>query len=328
MPSQGFIRYLLLAALLLGAGPAALAATDDDEEEPEAWDARWMIALSTEVDQQSNRNIEADAGYAWTPTTSVRVAANSVAYSEVPGNGFHAQGVELGAQHDFKRWSLSGAIARWQDSDVVTVEEGKLGADLRLKPWIFGVSAMLRRSGFDATKDNTTVTLPDGTQLAVKATSSCKMNNEGYGVHGAYAGDIWGGHAELRSFQYKNASCSFGTATGLDALTHPTRAEFVQLEAALVTELKTVGVRRIGRDNALLANALEVGASWKHQDFVVRLDFERQKDYFSGNSSDTLFATGTADMGHGSGVDLVVGLTRGSTVVQGAFVGFAVRAHF
>jgi hypothetical protein len=328
MPSQGFVRYPLLAALLLCASQPVLAATDDEEEEPEPWDARWSVALSTEVDQQSNRSIEGAAGYAWTPTTSVRVAGNTVAYSEVPGKGFHAQGVELGAQHDFRLWSLSGAIARWQGSDIVTVEEGKLGADLRLKPWTFGIGATLRRSGFDATKDNTIVTLVDGTKLAVQATSSCKMNNEGFGVHGAYAGDIWGGHAEFRGWRYKDASCTFGKVTGLDALRHPTRDEFVQLELPLVTALETVGVRRIGRDNALLANALDVGASWKHQDFVVRLDFERQNDYFSGRSSNTLFTTGTADMGHNSGVDLVIGLTRGATVVQGAFVGFAVRAHF
>ncbi len=329
MPNAGFVRLPLLAVLLLAVCQPAWAAADEDEEEPEQpWDARWALSGATIVDQQSNRVLEAEGSYAWTPATSVRLAGNSIAYSEVPGNGFHAQGVELGAQHDFKRWSLAGAIARWQDSDIVTVEEGKLAADLRLKPWTFGASAMLRRSGFEPTNVNGNITLDGGTVLAVQAISSCKMNNEGFGAHGAWDGAIWGAHAEVHTYQYKTASCTFGTVTGLDLLKHPTRTEFVQLEAPLVAQLETVGVRRIGRDNALLKNEIAGGASWKHEDFIVRLDVERQTDYFSGSSSDTFSATGTADMGHGSGVDLVIGLTRGGTVVQGAFVGFAVRAHF
>ena len=329
MPSSDRLRYPLLAALLLGASLQAMAAPEDDEDEPqEPFDARWSLAGSTVVDQQSNRSIAGEVGYAWTPATSVRFAGNSVAYSEVPGNGFHAQGVELGAQHDFKRWSLSGAIARWQDSDIVTVEEARLGASVRLARWSLGLDGSLRRAGFDSTAVNTTVTLTDGTQLPVQATSSCKMNNEGVGLHGGWAGDVWGAHADAHVYGYKTPKCSFGTVTGLDVLEHPTRLEFAQLEAPLVSQLAVVGVRPIGRENALLANDVVGGASWRHEDFVVRLDVEHQRDYFSGNSSESLFATGTADMGHGSGVDLVIGLTRGSTVVQGAFVGFAVRAHF
>jgi len=328
MPSAGILRHPLLALLLLAACQPALAAADDEEEEPEPWDARWSLAVATEVDQQSNRSIAGEAGYAWTPKTSVRVAGNTIAYSEVPGNGFRAQGVEFGAQHDFTRWSLSGTVARWQDSDIVTVEEGRLGGDLRLAQWSFGLGAMLRRSGFDATKVNKNVTLDNGTALAVNATSSCKMNNDGFGAHSAWSGAVWGAHAEFRGYQYKDASCTFGKVSGLDLLRHPSRLEFVQLEAPLVVQLETVGLRRIGRDNVLLANAFDGGASWKHEDFVVRLDFERQSEYFSGKSSSTVFATGTADMGHGSGVDLVLGMTRGGGVLQGAFVGFAVRAHF
>jgi hypothetical protein len=328
MPTLGLARYSLLAALLIAAGQPVLAATDDDEEEQEPWDARWAVAIVAEVDQQSNRGIAGEVGYAWTPSTSVRLAGNSIAYSEVPGNGFRAQGVELGASHDFKRFALSGAVARWQDSDFLTAEELKLGADLRQKPWFAGLSAMLRRSGFDVVNVNSSITLLDGTLLPVQAPASCKMLNDGIGVHGGYAGDVWGLHGDVRGYQYRTPTCSFGKVVGLEVLDHPTKNEFVQLLAPLVTQLSTVGVRRIGSDNVLLSSALDGGASWKHEDFIVRLDYARQREYLGGMTSNTVFATGTADMGHNSGVDLVIGLTRGRTVSSGGFVGFAVRAHF
>ena len=333
MPTIGSARYPLLAALLCCLCLPALAATapagDDEEDEDSApINARWAVSVDTEVDQQSNRNVGGEVGYAWTQNTSVHFAGNSVAYSEVPGNGFHAQGIELGAKHDFKRWSLDGTLARWQDSDIVTVEELRLDAELPVKPWTLGLGLMARRSGFDAVNVNTTVTLGDGTQLPVLAVSSCTMNNEGFSVRAAYAGDVWGGHVGLKGYEYKSAKCSFGGVTGLNALERPSKDEFVQLEAPLVAQLEVVGVRRIGRDDALLASQLEAGASWRREDFVVKLDLTRQKDYLSGLQSNTLAATGTADMGHGTGVDLVLGMTRGGGVVSGGFVGFAVRARF
>ena len=321
-------RYPLFLAFLVLACQPAFAAGDDDEEEQEPWNARWELAGSVEVDQQSNRGIDAEVGYAVTPTTSVRFAGNSTAFSPTLSNGFHSNGVEFGAAHDFKHFSLSGAISRWQDSDIVTATEGKLGLDLRTKPWSMGITGMYRRSSFEPLSVNTTVTLDDGTLLPVAAVSTCKLNNTGFGAHGDYSGRIWSGRARFQSYQYKAGDCAFGKATGLDVLNHPDKNVFVQLESTFVDQLATIGVRRIGHENTLLSSEFGGGASWRHQDFIVSLDYTRQAEYFTGNSSDTLTATGTADMGHNSGVDLVLGYTRGNTVSEGAFVGFVVRAHF
>ena len=328
MTSLRNARYPLVAALLVLACQPVLAAGDEDEEEQEPWNARWSLAGVLEVDQQSNRGLEAEVGYLVTPTTSVRVAGNSTAYSQTLSNGFHSAGIELGAAHEFKRFTLSAALGRWQDSDILTATEGRIGADLHFRPWSIGATALYRRSDFEPLNVNTTVTLSDGTALPVLATSTCKLNNTGLGAHGEYAGRIWGGHASFTSYQYKAGKCSFGDVLGLDALDRPDKNEFAQLEATLVDQLSTIGVRRIGRENTLMSSEMNAGASWRHQDFIVSLDYTRQTDYFSGNGSNTLFATGTADMGHNSGVDLVLGLTRGSTISGGAFVGFAVRAHF
>lgn len=322
------ILSLPLLALLLASPPALAAADDEEEQDQQPWDARWSLALSTEVDQQSNRGLEAAGGYALTPTTTVFVGANSIAYSPTVSNGFHSDGIEAGLSHDFRHFTLSGAIGRWQDSDILTAEEAKLGFDLRFKPWSVGLRAMYRRSGFEPVDVNATITLRDLTQLPVLATSSCTLSNEGYGIHAEFAGDVWGAHASAMSYQYKDASCSFGMTQGLDVLDHPVKTEFVQLEAPLVTQLETIGVRRIGRENTLLASEIDAGASWKRQDLIVSLDVTHQQEYFSGAGSNTFAATGTADMGHNSGVDVTIGITRGSTVVSGAFVGFAVRAHF
>ncbi|HXQ64687.1 MAG TPA: hypothetical protein VN787_07520 [Steroidobacteraceae bacterium] len=316
--------YPLLAVLALAVCQPAAAA---DEEQQAPSDARWSLALGTEVDQQTNRGFEGEVGYALTPNSSVRLAANSVSYYALASNGFSSQGLELGASHNFARWTLDGAVGRWQDTDILTAEELKLGADLPLRPWSIGLRGMLRRSGFEPLGIDTTVTLRDGTQLPVAATSSCTLDNTGLGLHGAFGGEVWGAYLTAMNYQYRDASCSFDTP-GLEALHHPDRAEFSQLEATLVDPLETVGVRRIGRENALLASDFDAGTSWKHEDLIVSLDFAHQKEYFSGAHSNTLSATGTADLGDKSGVDLTVGLTRGSTVQSGAFMGLAVRAHF
>ena len=320
---------LLVAFLVLACQPAfAAAAADDDEEEQEPWNARWSLEGAVEVDQQSNRGLEAAVGYALTPTTSVRFAGNSTAFSPTLSNGFHSNGVQLGAGHDFKRFSVSGAISHWQDSDILRATEGKLGLDLHSNRWSMGLTGMYRRSNFEALAVNTTVALTGGTLLPVTAVSTCKLNNTGAGAHGEYSGQIWSARARFQSYQYKAGDCTFGKATGLAVLNHPDKNEFVQLEAILVNQLATIGVRRIGHENTLLSSEFGGGGSWRHQDFIVSLDYTRQAEYFTGNSSATLTATGTADMGHNSGVDLVLGYTRGNTVSQGAFVGFVVRAHF
>jgi hypothetical protein len=318
--------YPLIAALALAVWQPALAAAEDDGQ-PEPSDARWSLALATEVDQQTNRGFEGQVGYLLTPGTSIRLAANSVSYYATASNGFSSTGLELGAAHDFAHWTLDAALGRWQDTDILTAEELKLGADLPFKPWTIGLRGMFRRSGFEPLTVDTTVTLGDGTQLPVSASSSCTLDNTGLGLHGAFGGEVWGAYLTAMNYQYQQASCSFDMP-GLEALHRPDRAEFTQLESALVDPLETVGVRRIGRENALLASNVDAGTSWKHEDLIVSLEYARQKEYFSGAHSNTLSATGTADLGDKSGVDVTLGLTRGSTVQSGAFVGLGVHAHF
>ena len=322
-------RYPLAAVLLLLACQPALAAGADEEEEQEPLTARWSLAAATQVDQQSNRGAALAIGYAVAPTTAVRLSANSNAYSATQSNGFHSNGVEFAVGHDFSHISVSGALGTWQASDILTASEGKLGVDLRFKPWSIGLRGMYRRSSFDRVTVNQVITLPDGTMLPVaNAVASCTLSNEGIGAHGEFAGEVWGAHATFMTYQYKNANCSYGKTTGLDALLHPSKDEFKQLESVLVAQLALIGVRPIGRENTLLSSEFNGGASWKRNDLIVALDFTRQAEYFTGGSSNTIAATGTADLGHNSGVDVTIGLTRGNTVVNGAFVGFGFRAHF
>jgi hypothetical protein len=332
MKIHRFARYPLTAAFLLLACQPVLAAADDEEEEQEPWNARWTLAAGTEIDQQSNRGAEVEIGYLLTPTTSVKLDANSSAYSQTLSNGFHSNGVEFGASHDFRHWTLVGAVGTWQASDILTAVEGKLGADLRFKPWTVGILGMYRRSDFESLSVTSAITLADGTVVPVPTTptvATCKLTNQGFNGHGSYAGDVWGFHAAFTSYQYKNANCSYGDNTGIvEALLHPDKNVFMQLEAPLVSELETIGVRRIGHQNTLLSSELEAGASWKRNDLIVSLGVAHQEEYFSGATSNTLTTTGTADLGHNSGVDVTLGYTRGDTVVSGAFIGFAFRAHF
>jgi hypothetical protein len=318
-------RYSLLAVLVLAVCQPALAATDDEEQEES--DARWSLALGTQVDQQSNRGLDGEVGYALTPTTDVRLAGTSVDYTATNPNGFHSQGLELGAAHDFERWTLDGAVGRWQDTDIVTSKELKLGSDLKIAPWTIGLRGLLRRSDFEPLSLSKTVTLRDGTQLPVSAVARCALDNTGIGLHGGYDGEVWGGYASAMNYQYRDSKCRFNTP-GLQALQRATRDELRQLLSAHVDRLAAVANRRIGRENTLLASEFAVGASWKHEDLVVSLDYAHQKEVFTGARSNTVSTTGTADLGDNNGVDVTLGLTRGATVKSGAFIGFAVRAHF
>lgn len=330
MTSPQKARYSLLAALLmLAAQPAFAAAVDDEDEDepPEPFNARWSLAGSTEVDQQSNRGAEVAIGYALTPSTRVSLSGNSIAYSGTESNGFHSNGMELGAAHDFKHWTLSGAIGRWQDSDIVTATEGKLGFDLRFRPWTIGITGLYRRSEFESLPVETTLAPGAPAATATPAVSTCKLTNQGFGAHGEYAGSVWGAHASFTSYQYKKASCDIA-ANGTDVTVKLDHDDFVQLEAILVDQMSLVGVRRIGYQNTELSSLLEGGASWTHGDLIVHLDLVHQAEYFSKNSSNTFAATGTADLGHNSGVDVTLGYTQGNTVSSGAFVGFGFRAHF
>jgi hypothetical protein len=318
-------RYPLVALLVLAACQPALGATDEEEQEES--NARWSLALGAQVDQDSNRGFDGEIGYELTPASSVRVAANSVDYTATNPNGFHSQGLELGASHDFVRWTLEGAVGRWQDTDIVTAKELKLGGDVGIGRWTIGPRGMLRRSDFDPLTVNKTVTLRDGSRLPVSAVARCALDNTGLGLHGGYGGEVWGAYATAMSYQYRDSKCRFN-APGLQALARANRAELRQLLATHVDRLGTVATRRIGRDNVLLDSEADAGASWKHEDLIVSLDYARQKEAFNGARSNTVSATGTADLGDNNAVDVTLGLTRGGTVKTGAFVGFAVRAHF
>lgn len=319
---------LLLAALLLAQAPAAVAATDPDEDEPEEQvDAPWSLSLATEVDQQDTRGIIGELGREVTPNTSVRLALQSIDYTPRKPAGFKAQAVEGGATHDFERFSIQGALAHWQDTDIASANELKLGGDLHFEPWSAGLRTGYRRTDFDRFTSAADVTLNNGTVIPAATTSHCKLDNTALGLDGRFEGDVWGGYATLMRYQYRDAKCQY-TAGGVAAVSRADRQQLVDLSGGQLDRLTAVVPHRIGRPETLLDSSLDAGVSWKHEDLIVSLDYTRQKDYLAGVSSSTYSVTGTADLGDHAGVDCTVGITRGDGITNGGFVGFAVRAKF
>lgn len=318
--------YPLAVCALLALGSAAAAVPDEDDPDEEA-DARWALSLATQVDQDSNRGFSGEVGYNVTPNTAVRGAVTSVDYTATNPNGFHSNGIEAGASHDFEHFGVDMAIGRWQDTDIVTAKELKFGGEYRRDPWSVGLRGGYRKSDFDAFKADTVVTLRTGARLPVSAVARCKLDNTALGITGRYDGDVWGAYATLMKYQYADSKCKFN-APGLDALSRAQLREFRQLAAGLVDRLSVVATRRIGYENTLLDSSIDVGGSWHHDELVVSLDYTRQKDVFTGTESNTVSTTGTADLGDSSGVDVTLGYTNGRTIKSAAFVGFAVRAHF
>ena len=318
----GFVVLGLLSCAARGA-----TAADDDEDSTGSQDARWSLSLATQVDQQSARGFDGSVGYGLTPTTELLVSANAVDYTATNPNGFHSQGLELGASHDFKRFTVDGSVGRWQDTDILTAKELKVGGEFHADPWAAELRTAYRRSDFDPFASDRTFTHKDGTTRTVSATSRCQIRNTELGLGGRYQGDVWGASASVMNYQYAKSTCRF-TSLGLGDKATLTKAEFRQLAAFAVDRLAAVATRRIGRNQTLLDSSIDIGASWKHSDLIVSVDYSRQKEFFKGAKSNTISTTGTADLGSNAGVDVTLGLTRGNGVSSGAFVGFAVRAHF
>ncbi len=329
MTIRTLLPALLAALLLLAQVPAAVAAADDPDEDEaeEKVDAPWSLALGTQVDQLSTRGFTGELGRELTPNTALRLAADSTAYDSTNQAGFKSNGVELGATHDFERFAIQGAIARWQDTDLVTAKELKLDGDFRFEPWSVGLRAGYRRSTFDPFHTPVSVTLKDGTVVDANTTSRCKLNNTALGLDGRFEGDVWGAYATLMEYQYQDAKCSV-TARGKNALSRADRLQLRDLSAGILDRLSVVATRRIGRQETLLDSSLDTGVSWKHDDLTVSLDYSHQKDFFIGAASNTYSVTGTADLGDHTGVDCTLGVTRGGGVTSGGFVGFALRAKF
>ena len=333
------LAFCLLVALL--AAPVHAAPPPDDDEEDETADTRWALDLKSEVDQDSGRSFEGKVGYSLTPDTQVSLDAISV-NAGTNLSGLVSNGVTLGLVHDFDPYSVNLNAGRWQDNGLVTAKELSGGLDFNHDAWTVGVIGEGRRSDFDAFNANANVTLRNGTKLVVRARSKCSLDNVGFGLHGEYGGEVWGFSGNYTSYHYADTRCKFNSA-GLAALERAKRSEFRQLAAELTNRLQRKVTSRIGSQNSLLDSSYGAGASWRHDDLVLALDYTRQKDFFGGTTADTLALTATADFGHGTGVDATLGATRSPTLpaiatVTGAagtptggtvaYLGLALRAKF
>jgi len=320
------VAFSLLVALWLLPAGAAFAAESDDEEPEEHPVTVWSMDLGTEVDQADARSFFGTLGRDLTPKTTVYVSGDALDYPANFQNGYKSVGLEAGVTHDFlKQLHVGGALAHWQATDIVSVNDLKLLADWRAAPWSFGLRGGYRWSSFAALQTTATSTVSGDTLPAV---ASCKLKNLAAGAEGRYQGSVWGGYVSAMSYHYSEASCHLNLTDGTMQKERLAADAFATLAAPLVSQLAGVAVRHVGREETLLSSSISGGASWKHDDLVVKLEYWRQKEHFFGAASNTLAATGTADLGNATGVDCTLGLTRGGGVTSGAFVGFGVRARF
>lgn len=322
----GLLALGLVSGAAFAAGTTSVVGEDDDDA-PETTDAPWNLSLATQVDQQSARGFDGSLSYAIMHATQLHLDVNAVDYTASNPNGFHSQGFEVGAAHDFKRFTIDGGIGRWQDTDILTAKELKLNGEFHADPWSVELKTGYRRSDFDPIQVTHIFKLKDGTTETLNASARCQLSNTALGLGARYDGEVWGASATAMSYQYQNSKCRFG-ALGLADATTLTKADLRQLANVAVDRLAAVATRRIGRDQTLLDSSLDLGAVWKHGDLEVSADYSRQKEFFKGAQSNTVSTTGTANLGDASAVDVTLGITRGGTVSSGAFVGFAVRAHF
>jgi hypothetical protein len=321
------VEVALAVLFVLASAPSqrAIAAADDDENAPDK-DARWLLHVSTVVDQHSGRGLAGSAGYSTSPATTWTLAANGTDTTSTSTSGLATSGLGFGYAHLFEHWGVDAAIARWQDVDVLTARELNGGGEYRREAWSIGPRLQLRRSTFDPFPANTTV-MAGGTPLPVAAVARCTLDNVGLGLRSAYDGETFGGHLDGTKYQYRDSSCHFDV-TGLGALARDTRSVLRQLLGPTADLLARNAARYIGSQNALLDSSYGGGASWRHDDLKLALDYVRARDFLVGLKSDTLSATATADLGDSSGVDMTLGATRSATYGTIAFLEFAVRAHF
>ena len=327
MSRRAIASCLVVALSLLASGPALAAIEDDDEPQDEGSAGPWSLSIATQVARLSARGVNAELGYDVARDTTVRVAGESVDYSSTAVGTQRSLGLELGASHDFGILDVDVALGRWQNTDVVTAKEFKLGYTADLEPWSAGFRLGYRRSDFDPFA--TTVRLV-GTPNPVIAIARCHLDNTALGADGRYQGDVWGAYATAMRYNYQNPDCTFDVIGFRRIRSRQPVGGFRQLAAQQLARLTTVATRRIGRQETLLDSSLDVGVSWKHADLTVSLDGSRERDFFIGATATIVSVTATADLGLGTSVDVTLGDSRGAigTAPNALFVGFAVRTRF
>ena len=320
---------LLSALSLLVSGHALAAADDDDEKQDAGSEGPWSLSLATQADRFGTRGLNAELGYDVWHETTVRIAGDSVEQSSTPVGAQRSQGLELGLRHDFERFDVDAAIGRWQDSDVVTARELKLGGDFHPDPWSVGLRTGYRRADFDPFTARATLNIA-GTPTPVTALARCRLDNTALGADGRYVGDVWGAYATAMRYNYRNSDCTFDVSGVGRIRAAQAAAEFRLLAATQLARLTNIATRRIGRQETLLDSSLDAGLNWKHHDLTLSLDGTREKDFFIGAKSTIVSVTATADLGFATAVDVTLGDTRGGSpgTPTGAFVGFALRTRF
>lgn len=330
MTRPTFAACLLAALSLLASGQGLAAADDEDDEKQDTGsEGPWSLALATQADRFGTRGLNAELGYELWHDTTARITGDSVEQSSTPVGAQRSLGLELGVRHEFARFDVDAAIGRWQDTDVVTAREFKLGGNFHPDPWSVGLRTGYRRADFDPFTGNATLNIA-GTLTPVTALARCRLDNTALGADGRYAGDVWGAYVTAMRYNYRNTDCTFEVSGVRPIRAAQATAEFRLLAATQLARLTTLATRRIGRQETLLDSSLDAGLSWKHRDLTLSLDGTREKDFFIGASSTIVSVTATADVGFATAVDVTLGDTRGGSpgTPTGAFVGFALRTRF
>ncbi len=321
---------LLLATSLLVSGQALAATDDEDDEKQDAEsDGPWSLSLATQADRFGTRGLNAEFGYDVWRKTTVRVTGDSVDESSTPVGAQRSQGLELGLRREFERFDVDAAIGRWQDTDVVTAREIKLGGDFHPEPWSVGLRTGYRRADFDPFTGRATLNIA-GAPTPVTALARCRLDNTAFGADGRYVGDVWGAYATAMHYSYRSSDCTFDVSGVGRIRAAQAAAEFRLLAATQLARLTNLATRRIGRQEALLDSSLDAGLSWRHHDLTLSLDGTREKAFFIGANSTIVSVTATADLRFATAVDVTLGDTRGGNpgTPTGAFVGFALRTRF
>jgi len=305
---------------------------DDEASESATDQGRVAIALGVQGDRQRAFGFTSAVSYDLLRATTLRASGHGAESRGDLTQGYSGTidslGASFGVTQRFGRAGVDLDVGHLQISNFLKADELKIGGTFHVGVLSGGLRTGVRKSTFAPFSGLTTLDLGNGPQL-VPVQARCEVRNTWWGVDGRYQGRVWGAHAGLTKEQYQDASCGLLPAEGARVSASFANAQFAQLAIGPLGRLQQLVLPVIG-DQQTLANSLaSAGVSWRHRDMILAVDYLRQRDHYVGTLGKAYVATCTADLGHGTEVDVSLGDSRGDGAgPRGLFGGLGLRTRF
>jgi len=307
-------------ALLGGIGAAAVACAQDAGHS-------WVLTAGGEIDDESGYRL--DAGAAWIPVEPTAVSALvGRSDSSTDFGDFTSTVASLSLDHSFDPIGVT-LEARWRD-DAEFLRANTWAGSLYFKrgAWRVALKGETRSTDFDPQTFENVVITRQGVPILASATSTCSLDNTGFGAVASYVGSLWSARLSATEYDYSDADCEFTN------FSPPSAGRFLRLRPNLLPliaprlfEFQRLQRSSVTRESTFLDSTLSAGLGLRDGPRTWELDYFHDREQFQELQSDTLIAALTFPVGARSDLEVRLGVTESDVVGTVGFAGFTVFAY-